>query len=154
VIFDVGCMQDVADLGLNCTTNDAQLATASGVDDASETIMAADSATGTINNLAPVANLTRTATSILVTYSVEVCNTSDADALTLMALMDDIYGDITLLASTSCTVPQTLRPAGQPGDCYLCTFQAETLILPTNNKDPGTMNDADGSTPVEPKDRS
>ena len=127
-------------------------ATAEGFDDDGVDVMASDSATVDITNAPPLASLTKTATALLVTYAVEVCNDSDAESLTLDDLDDDIYGDITSLASTTCVVPQTLQPAGETGDCYSCTFQAETTTSPTTDTVTGTVSDDDGSTPVTPSD--
>jgi uncharacterized repeat protein (TIGR01451 family) len=131
-------------------------ATAEGLDDDGETLMASDSATVDITNAPPAASLTKTATEVLVTYAVEVCNDSDAEALTLDLLDDDIYGNITLvqgdITKTDCAVPQTLEPAGQTGDCYSCTFDAVTITSPTTDTVTGTVNDDDGSTPATPSD--
>jgi len=52
-----------------------------------------------------------------VTFSVEVKNTSPFATFTLESLIDDIYGDITLI-SDGCSVPQTLAPGGS----YSCSF--------------------------------
>ena len=65
-------------------------ATAMGVDDDGQPVMAADSAAVTIDNVPPLANLTKTVTAVLVTYAVEVCNASDAEELTLIALDDRV----------------------------------------------------------------
>jgi uncharacterized repeat protein (TIGR01451 family) len=134
-------------------------ATAVGVDDDGEPVMASDSATVDITNAPPLASLTKTATEVLVTYAVEVCNDSDAEALTLDALGDDIYGDITDVAnpaidSTTCVVSQNLAPAGDASgnDCYSCSFMATTTTSPTTDTVTGTVNDDDGSTPVTPSD--
>jgi hypothetical protein len=127
-------------------------ATAEGVDDDNEPVMASDSATVDINNVPPAASLTKTATAVLVTYTVEVCNDSDAEALTLDALIDDIYGDITALTETTCVVPQDLAPVGEAGNCYTCSFKAATTTSPTTDTVTGTVNDDDGSVPSTPSD--
>jgi hypothetical protein len=135
-------------------------ATAMGVDDDGEDVMASDSATVDINNVPPAASLTKTAIMVVVTYEVTVTNDSDAEALTLNKLADDIYGDIadqanTEIISTTCVVPQGLQPNdGVPGgaDTYTCSFVAETTTSPTIDTVTGTVADDDGSVPSEPSD--
>jgi hypothetical protein len=132
-------------------------ATASGEDDDGEPVTYSDSATVDINNVPPAANLTKTATEVLVTYEVEVCNDSDAEALTLDALSDDVYGDITdvanpALTETTCEVPQVLEAAGDVGSCFTCSFKAATTTSPTTDTVTGTVNDDDGSVPASPSD--
>jgi len=131
-------------------------ATASGVDDDGEEVSAFDDAVVNFNNVPPDASLTKTATEVLVTYSVVVCNDSDAEALTLDELNDDIYGDITFvhddITSTDCEVQQTLEPAGEDGDCYACSFTAKTSTSPTTDTVTGTVNDNDGSASIYPND--
>ena len=133
-------------------------ATASGIDDDGQPVMAADSATVDIDNVPPAATLTKNATELLVTYSVTVCNDSDAESLELNALHDVPYGDITVVANditeTSCAVPQTLQPAGDGGglDCYSCSFKAITTTSPTTDTVTGTVDDDDGSTSATPSD--
>jgi uncharacterized repeat protein (TIGR01451 family) len=61
----------------------------------------------------------------VLTFAVEVENSSVADALTVGALDDSIYGDIAnasnpALVHTTCSLPQTLPP----GASYLCDFSA------------------------------
>lgn len=58
-----------------------------------------------------------------VTFTAEVRNTSIADTVTLNRLEDDIYGN--LAGRGDCVLPQTLKPAGQSGDRYRCSFTAE-----------------------------
>jgi hypothetical protein len=41
------------------------------------------------NNVPPAASIIKTATGALVTYSVQVCNDSDAEAVTLNELIDE-----------------------------------------------------------------
>jgi hypothetical protein len=132
-------------------------ATAKGEDDDLNPVMASDTATVNITNEPPAASLTKTPTSVLVTYEVEVCNDSDAESLTLDDLDDDVYGDIadqnnTDIYSTGCIVPQTLEPDGDVNDldCYKCSFIAETSTSPTIDTVTGTVNDDDGSTPATP----
>ncbi|MBM3152632.1 MAG: sortase, partial [Chloroflexi bacterium] len=85
-----------------------------------------------------------------VAFTVRVDNASTVDTLTLTALTDDVFGDITnplnpAIVSTTCSVPQTL----DPGEFYVCSFDAfvggdpgathhDTLIA--------TLTDNDGNT--------
>ena len=61
-----------------------------------------------------------------VTFAVVVANTSAAEGLTLSELTDSRYGNLTttggLITSTTCQLPQTLAPAGQPNARYECRF--------------------------------
>jgi len=135
-------------------------ATAKGEDDDLNPVMASDTATVNITNEPPAASLTKTPTSVLVTYEVKVCNDSDRESLSLDDLDDDVYGDIAddktgtnpLVDSTNCSVPQTLEPAGSVNglDCYTCTFDAATTTSPTTDTVTGTVNDDDGSTSATP----
>ena len=133
-------------------------ATASGVDDDENPVSDNDDATVNITNVAPAASLTKTVTGALVTYTVEVCNDSDAEELYLDDLADDIYGDITSvhgdIKETNCSVTNTiLAPAGVPEekDCYFCTFKAWTDVSKTDTVT-ATVNDDDGSTPATADD--
>jgi len=135
-------------------------ATAKGEDDDLNAVMASDTATVNITNEPPAASLTKTPTSVLVTYNVKVCNDSDRESLSLDDLDDDVYGDIAddktgtnpLIDSTTCSVPRTLEPAGDVNklDCYTCMFNAVTTTSPTTDTVTGTVNDDDGSTPATP----
>ncbi len=59
-----------------------------------------------------------------VTYNVVVTNGSGQDTLSLSALSDNVYGDITSvhgdIQSTLCSVGQTIAPGGN----YACSFVA------------------------------
>ena len=59
-----------------------------------------------------------------VTYSVVVSSGSAQDTLSLTALSDNVYGDITSvhgdIQSTTCSVGQTIQPSGN----YACSFVA------------------------------
>lgn len=95
----------------------------SASDDASVTITAGPLSLAVLKTASPTSVVTPGGP---VTFSVEVINTSDRETLTLVALGDDIYGDITSVAgdisSTSCSVPQLLPPAGGR---YQCSFSAD-----------------------------
>jgi hypothetical protein len=117
--------------------------------------MAMDDATVTFNNVVPDAELTKRATMALVTYQVSVTNKSDAEALTLDALVDNQFGDITDVANpnitdTSCVTTQTLQPNGQVGDTYNCWFRATVDCSPHTNTLTGDVNDDDGSVTIKP----
>ena len=53
-----------------------------------------------------------------VAFTVQVENTGTT-SVTLTSLIDDPYGDLTSLQTTSCTLPQTI----EVGDAYTCTFE-------------------------------
>jgi uncharacterized repeat protein (TIGR01451 family) len=134
-------------------------ATAQGLDDDGETVMAMDDATVTFTNVVPNAELTKRATMALVTYQVSVTNKSDAEALTLDALVDSQFGDITDVANpnildTSCITAQTLQPGGQAGDTYNCWFRATVDCSPHTNTLTGDVNDDDGSLTIKPSDKA
>ena len=132
-------------------------ATAQGVDDDGEKVMAMDDATVTFNNVVPNAELSKSATMAVVTYQVSVTNKSDAEALTLDALVDSQFGDITDVANpeivdTSCVLAQTLQPGGQIGDSYNCWFKAIVDCSAHTNTLTGEVNDDDGSVTIKPSD--
>lgn len=92
----------------------------------------------TIVNASPAASLTVNPTpSVIpepggtVTFAVTVANSSAAEALTLSSLTDSRYGNLTTIggavATTTCTVPQPLAPAGQPNATYRCFFTTELM---------------------------
>lgn len=130
--------------------------TANGTDDDDDPIMATDDATVDVENAAPAASLVKTAGSAVVTFNVTVSNDSDAESLTVDALNDDQFGDITQIQgkvqSTTCIVPQVLQPAGDFGDTYTCSFDALVDTSPHTNTLTGTVSDDDGSLPVTPSD--
>jgi hypothetical protein len=125
------------------------VATASGVDDDGNPKSATADATVSFNNVAPAASLMKTATSVDVTYEVEVSNDSTAEALNLTILMDDRFGNLD--GQGTCVVPQTIAV----GDSYTCTFTrtiSGPLASPHTNTVTGTIVDDEGSTPVTPSD--
>jgi uncharacterized repeat protein (TIGR01451 family) len=143
---------DVTGEGNSSETNKA---TASGVDDDGEDVMAMDDATVNFNDVAPAASLTKAATMAVVAYDVTVTNDSAAEALTLDILTDDQFGDITQVQgdvqSTTCSVPQTLEPSGQSGDSYSCSFDAKVSTSPHVDTVTGTVSDDEGGQ-VTPSD--
>jgi hypothetical protein len=113
--------------------------TASGQDDDGVATSAGASATVTITGADPSVVVTKTATPMLlpepggtVTFMITVENSSQTtDPVTLTALDDDVYGDLTEIGdeggaakpqmSTTCVLPQTIQPAATWG----CSFTAE-----------------------------
>ncbi|MBD3649448.1 MAG: hypothetical protein HUJ31_18805 [Pseudomonadales bacterium] len=146
----------IAFVGGNAGDAITNVVTASGIDDDGDPVLANDDATVDIENVAPAASLTKTATAAVVTYDVTVSNDSDAEALTVDALNDDQFGDVTQIQgavqSTTCIVPQVLQPAGTFGDSYSCSFEATVDTSPHTNTLTGTVNDDDGSFPSSPSD--
>ena len=109
----------IAPVSGNAFDSVTNTATASGVDDDGQPVTASDGATVNIANVPPAASLTKTATEVLVTYSVEVCNDSDAESLTLDSLVDDIYGDISNFANPAIETTTCLlnpSPSLSPAD--------------------------------------
>ena len=142
----------------NGNMSETNIATASGEDDDGEPVQGTANATVNINNVRPAADLTKTATAAVVTYRVQISNTSTAEALSLDSLSDDTFGDITQIQgsvqSSTCSVPQTLAPAGETGDTYTCSFEARIESSPHTNRVTGVVTDDDGSAPIEPSDEA
>ncbi|WNO08772.1 hypothetical protein [Teredinibacter sp. KSP-S5-2] len=140
----------------DANTSETDVVTATGTDDDSNVLMAADDATVDFENVAPAATVTKTATSATVTYQVSVRNDSSAESLNLNQLMDNMFGDITqvqgAVVSTTCVVPQVLAISGQANDTYSCSFDALVGSSPHTNTVTATVGDNDGSTAVTPSD--
>jgi LPXTG-site transpeptidase (sortase) family protein len=133
--------------------------TAQVSDDELNTASDAGSAIVTFNDVIPSSNLTKTpgVTSIDepggdVTFTVEVENTSP-EAVTLDSLVDDVFGDLTLLVGT-CATGGTIAP----GDTYSCSFtgavsgnagdtHTDTVTAEISDDDGNTVSDA-GSADV------
>lgn len=87
-----------------------------------------------------------------VQFTLAVANTSAAEAITLSALTDSRYGTLTTVGgavtATTCAVPQTLAPAGQPNATYQCTFTTLLTGAPGTyaNTVQATVSDDDGGT--------
>ncbi|WP_020410537.1 DUF7507 domain-containing protein [Hahella ganghwensis] len=139
----------------NANTSITNVVTATGVDDDNDPVSAMSDATVNIENTPPAASITKSAIMALVTYEVTVTNDSDAESLTVSSLMDDMFGDITMIQgdvySTTCSVPQVLQPATQAGDSYTCTFDALVDTATHTNTVTATVEDDDGSAPVTPQ---
>ncbi|WP_158678262.1 DUF7507 domain-containing protein [Pseudoalteromonas sp. T1lg23B] len=140
----------------NGNTSVTNVVSVSGLDDDGEVVSAVDDATVNILNTPPAASLVKTATQAVVTYQVSVSNDSDSEALTITQLMDDMFGDVTVVAgniqSTTCSVPQVMQPATQAGDSYSCQFTAIVTSSPHVNNVTATVIDDDGSQAIQPTD--
>ena len=138
----------------DANTSVTNLATASGLDDDNNPVSDDDDATVSFNNVEPAATLNKSATGVLVTYEVKVKNDSTAEALTLDALVDDIYGDLlddnnTAVSNNTCLTLDTNIPVGET---VSCTFDAVVTTSPHTDTVTGTLSDNDGSTPITPSD--
>jgi hypothetical protein len=132
------------------------VATASGLDDDGNPVRDDDDATVNFDDVAPSASLVKTPTGALVTFEVVVTNDSSAEELTLDALSDDVFGDVTrvqqdVIERTDCAVPQTLARSGQEGDSYRCSFDAWVGSSPHTDTVTGTVSD-DEDNVVRPSD--
>jgi len=126
-------------------------ATALGTDDDGEEVMAMDDETLNFNDVPPAASLTKDATMVVANFDVVVTNDSDAEDLSLEALSDDQFGDITQVAgdilSTNCAVPQMIAASGN----YSCSFTAVISTSPHTDTVTGTVADDDDNQ-IEPSD--
>jgi uncharacterized repeat protein (TIGR01451 family) len=93
-----------------------------------------DDATVNFSDALPAITVTKTAipTSVVepggaVTFSITVTNLV-GESLTLDSLTDSVFGDLN--GSGSCSVPQTMAPAGDPGDSYSCSFSDAVVGQP------------------------
>jgi hypothetical protein len=123
------------------------IAAAGGSYTCSFTANVSGSLTINIIDVQPAASLTKEATQALVTYKVVVTNESTVEALTLDALSDDQFGDITVaghdgIQSTTCLNNQTIALS----DTYMCTFIALIDTSPHTNTVDATVSDDEGNT--------
>src|SRR5262249_36186197 len=109
--------------------------------------------TATISDVLPTATVTKSLDSIQcadVKYKVKVTNTDTAEDLTLSALSDSGFGDITTVhggvLSTTCAVPQTIAV----GTYYECAFLAHFCGTSHTNTVAATVSDNDGNTVTPP----
>jgi len=126
-----------------------------------------DSAKVSITDVAPTATAVKTLVGLAcaeVDYRVRVNNTDSHESLTLSALSDSGFGDLTkvpnpptgtdYLVSTTCSVNQTLPPLGSkdaqnnPTDFYECTFRAHYCGGSHINTITATVDD--GKTTISP----
>jgi hypothetical protein len=131
--------------------------TASGTDEDGQYVEDSDDARVDIEDMAPSAELTKTPEA-LVTFTVRVTNTSvSSDPLTLTALNDDIYGDLTDISdeektakpqfSTDCYLPLDGIPIDS-GDYFECSFEAIVTLddeLPETDTVEATVADDEGN---------
>ena len=134
----------------NAGDSETDTVTACGNDDdiPQNPVCASDSATVNIQDVPPDALLHKTAVSAIVTYVVDVTNTSDAEVLELYTLSDAPYGDITQIGgrvvNTTCSVPQFIAIAGT----YSCYFEASMTYQdsPLTDTVTGSIRDDDGNS--------
>lgn len=122
-----------------------------------------DDATVNYSDVLQDPTLTKTATGtacqIDATYAVVATNNSAQDTLTLNTLSDDKFGSITAahaagggfeeVVSTTCAVPQTIQPVGNPsGNNYSCSFVGRINSCSISHTDvvTGTATDDDGAS--------
>jgi hypothetical protein len=127
---------------------ETNVVTASGMDDDGNAVSATDDATVNFQDVDPAAMLMVSVSMVVATFEVSVTNDSTAEDLTLDALTDDVYGDITMVQgnvlSTTCSVPQTLMPSGFSNDTYTCSFEARVVESPQTNTTSGEVSDDEG----------
>ena len=129
--------------------------TASAVDESSNPLTGSDTATVIITDVAasletkkwPVPHQLPEPGGTF-TFNWAVQNTSPVDTVTIDTIADDIYGDMTSIAGSTCTTPQVLLPAeiyqcsfpgdftGSPGD-----FQVDTITVTATDDDGQTETD-------------
>ena len=115
--------QFTADITGDVGDKQTDTVTASGVDDDGHELSATDEAEVTIVNVPPTIEVNKSAIPNTVpepggsvTFRVEVRNTSTADVVQLISLLDSVYGDLN--GRGTCTIPQSRNP----GSAYICTF--------------------------------
>ena len=101
-------------------------------------------------NVNPTGTVSKSLNKLLcadVRYNVTVTNTDTAEQLSLSALSDDGFGDITTVhgnvLATTCSVPQTLAANGGQ---YNCTFDAHFCGGSHTNTVSATLSDDEGNT--------
>jgi uncharacterized repeat protein (TIGR01451 family) len=116
----------------NAQETHTNIATAAGLDDDGNPVVASDDADVVFSNLPSAMTVSKSANVLgvpqagaIVTFTVVVTNTSAVDTLTLNGLTDSIYGDVTAasnpaLTDTTCLMPQSLTPSA----IYICQFSA------------------------------
>lgn len=127
------------------------IATASGTDDDGMPVSDTDDETVTVKDVPPTATLSKNVTTLCATYAVTVKNTSTAEALSLDALVDDIYGDLLDVNNEAIEDTTCLATTIMVGGSYTCWFEACTETSPTTDKVTGTVYDNEGGW-VTPSD--
>ncbi|MEE4173613.1 MAG: hypothetical protein V2I57_05120 [Xanthomonadales bacterium] len=92
--------------------------TATGDDDATVTIIDTPSSLTVKKTAFPQ---TRPAPGGTFAFRLDVQNSSAVDTVTISSLEDDVYGDLSILAPSTCSVPQTLAPS----EVYSCAFAGD-----------------------------
>lgn len=117
------------------------LVTASGSDDDGNAVSANDSVTVNVNGVPPEASVLKTVQSVLATYELEITNDSLAEELSIDSIMDDQFGDVTLLPGTCGSLTSIA-----PGETVTCTFEAQVLSSPHTNTITVELSDDDGNS--------
>jgi len=107
--------------------------TVAGVDENRNQVKGEDSATVTITDVQPSMTVskncspcTRVEPGGSFTFTAAINNTSPSDAITLTSMVDDIYGDITQITGTTCSLPRVIAIGGS----YSCSFSVNELHPP------------------------
>ena len=117
------------DLTGNAGKSQTDVVTVTAVDGAGTTVTDGDDAVVSLTDVPPTVTIVKTALPEervapggLFTFGLVITNTS-AEAVTITALSDDVYGDLSRLTSSTCShaVGTTLAPAAQ----LSCTFTGE-----------------------------
>lgn len=120
-------------------------------------VSGSDSAKVSITDVTPTATAVKTLVGLAcadVDYRVRVNNTDSHESLTLSALSDNGFGDLTktssTILSTTCSLPQTLAASGSttPPDFYECSFRAHFCGGSHTNTITATVDD--GTTTISP----
>ncbi len=117
----------------NALDSQTDTVSAAAADDEGNPASAEASATVELTDVPSAIELTKEASpttvpepGAVVTFSLQVANTSPVDSVTLESLVDDLYGDVTVVAgaisATTCALPVTIPVGGS----YGCTFEAFT----------------------------
>ena len=132
--------------------------TVSGLDANNKPVSGSDSAQAIISNVPPTATVVKSLVDLAcadVNYRVRVNNTDTAESLTLTALNDNGFGDITKVQgnvlATTCGVaapngPGTLPATIAANGSYECDFRAHFCGGSHTDTVTGTLNDNDGGT--------
>ena len=111
----------------NAGYSHTNIVTVAATDDDGNPLGDTDDATVTVNDIPSAIELLKTADPETVdepggdvTFSFVVNNLSKVDTVTIDSLGDDIYGDLTAVAGSTCTVPQIIAPEGT----YSCQITA------------------------------
>ena len=139
---------------------ETDVVTASGIDDNDNEISAQDDAAVELSDAPSSMQVLKSADPAslpepggTVTFTVEIHNTSSADAITIDSISDSIYGDLTQLGSCTNAVGQNIPPNG----VYSCQFTAQvsgnagdsetdTVTVDATDDDGATLTGSDDAT--------